>query len=134
MVEGSHYFKKLSCLSLRKIYQNNGLLWLVYSSIRTESSILFLHRNKGFGEKPYFWHILRIFCVLFITHSNVRIKRLFSIVNRNQKDSSDRKKLNQKRALSDIVVVILYSPNTSEARCYDFQYEKILLEKIYCLL
>ena len=62
-------------------------------------------------------------CALLIPHSIASIDRLFSIVNRNENESSDRSRLNQKGTLSNIVAVILDCPDTSEAKCYDFKPE-----------
>ena len=65
--------------------------------------------------------------VLLIPHSNAAIERLFSLVNKNKNESSDRNRLDQDKTLFSILAVKLDRPDTSSALCYEFQPDKELL-------
>ena len=65
--------------------------------------------------------------VLLIPDSNAAIERLFSLVNKNKNESSDRNRLDQDKALSSILAVKPDHRNTSLALCYEFQPDKELL-------
>ena len=65
--------------------------------------------------------------VLLIPHSNAAIERLFSLLNKNKNELSDRNRLDQDKALSSILAVKLDCPDTSSAFCYQIQSDKELL-------
>lgn len=66
--------------------------------------------------------------VLLIPRSNAGIKRVFTLVNKNKNESSDRNRLNQEGSLSAILAVELDSPE-EKAKCFNFQPDKVLLDK-----
>ena len=65
--------------------------------------------------------------VLFIPHSNAAIERLFSLVNINKNDSSDRNRQDQDATLSSILAVKLDRRDSDSALCCEFQPDKELL-------
>ena len=60
-------------------------------------------------------------------HSNAAIERLFSLLNKNKNESSDRNHFDQDKTLSSILAVKLDRLGTSSALCYEFQPDKELL-------
>ena len=65
--------------------------------------------------------------VLLIPHSNAAIERLFSLVNKNKNDSSDRNRLDQDATLSSILAVKFDRPDSDSALGYEFKPDKELL-------
>ena len=66
--------------------------------------------------------------VLLIPHSNAGIERVFSLVNKNKNESSDRNRLDQEGSLSSILAVKLDCPE-EKGKCFNFQPDKALLDK-----
>ena len=66
--------------------------------------------------------------VLVTPHSNAGIERVYSLVNKNKNETSDRNRLDIERSLSAILAVKM---DKSEAfyRCYDFKPDKNLLKE-----
>ena len=64
--------------------------------------------------------------VLTIPHSNVGVERVFSLVNKNKNESSDRNRLDIEESLSLILTVKLERPESKE-KCYLRKLDKELL-------
>ena len=93
------------------------VLWYHLQSMKSP-----IGNNKRFHM---LFEVARI--VLLIPHSNAAIERLFSLVNKNKNDSSDRNRLDQDATLSSILAVKLDRPDSDSALCYEFQPDKELL-------
>ena len=65
--------------------------------------------------------------VLTIPHSNAGIERLFSLVNKNKTESSERNTLDIEGSLSSILTVKLERPESKE-KCYLYKPDKELLQ------
>ena len=63
---------------------------------------------------------------LTIPQSNDGIERVFSLVNKNRNESSDRNRLDIERSLSLILTVKLERPESKE-KCYLYKLDKELL-------
>jgi hypothetical protein len=62
-----------------------------------------------------------------IPHSNAGIEHVFSLVNKNKSENSDRNRLDIERSLSTILAVKLDRPE-SEFNCYDYSPSESLLK------
>ena len=100
-----------------KIEYRINILWYHLQSMKS-----LIGNNKKFYM---LFEVARI--VLLIPHSNAAIERLFSLVNKNKNDSSDRNRLDQDAALSSNLAVKLDCPASDSALCYEFQPDKELL-------
>ena len=67
-----------------------------------------------------FRRLFKVAKIILVTpNSNAGIERVYSIVNKNKSENSDRKRLDVNRSLSSILAVKLYRPE-SDHKCYDF--------------
>ena len=93
------------------------VLWYHLQSIKSP-----IGNNKSFN---FLFEIVQV--VLLIPHSNATIDCFFSLVSKNNNESSDRNCFDQDKTLPSILAVKLYRPDISSALCYEFQSNKELL-------
>ena len=93
------------------------VLWYHLQSIKSP-----IGNNKSFNI------LFEISWIVFlIPHTNAAIERLFSLVNKNNNESSDRNPFDQDKTLPCISAVKLDRPDTSSALCYELPSDEELL-------
>ena len=90
----------------------------------------YLQTLKSALGSPRFNLLFKVAVIVLVTpHSNAGIERVFSLVNKNKSEGSDRNRLSIEGSLSSILAVKLARPEIYEHCCYKYNPSKDLLSK-----
>ena len=97
---------------------------------RIDTNWYHLQKMKSSCGENFRFHLLfRVALIILLTpHSNAGIERVYSLVNKNKPENSDRNRLNIEGSLSSILSVKLDAPESS-TKCYNFKPSSKLSEK-----
>ena len=88
-----------------------------------------LNRKSLLGGESRFGLLLRVACIVLITpHSNAGIERVYSLVNKNKRVSTERSRLDIEGSLPSIIVVKLDRPESTK-KCYEYVPNDELMSK-----